>query len=211
MFVQILLNEEPRMRPKHAPQFQRVLDYVSNIIYGTLGFALCAVAFTLTVFSAIETFSNFAFDNRSSLLSFVSYLIISVAVFDVGRYLLEEEVLRDRELRSPKEARQSITKFMVIIIIAVTLESLLHILQIEQNLEDIIFPALMLFIGAILLVSLGIFQKLSSSTERELDEQSKKQESEQKADLENTELSSDEVPLRTLIPQKFRHIFPMSR
>lgn len=108
-------------------------------------------------------------DHLNALLNFVGYLIIAVAIFDVGRYLLEEEVFRERELHSPKEARRSLTKFMVIIVIAVTLESLLNVLKAGAiSLEALLYPAALFLVAVFLLVGLGVYQRLSSLTEHEV-------------------------------------------
>src|SRR5262245_61063779 len=59
----------------------------------------------------------------------VGLVVIGVAVFDVAKYLIEEEVMRSRELRSSREVRQSLTKFMTIIVIATSLEGLVLVFQ----------------------------------------------------------------------------------
>ena len=46
-----------------------------------------------------------------------------MAVLDIANYPYDEQVVRERELRSPREARQTVTQFLAIITIAVTLES----------------------------------------------------------------------------------------
>ncbi|MFT4551815.1 MAG: putative CDP-diglyceride synthetase/phosphatidate cytidylyltransferase [Chlamydiales bacterium] len=89
---------------------KRFLSAVSNLFFGVMGtiFSLSAVGI---LFIGLWRFFNCAFsdcDILDSLLNMVSYLIIAVAIFDVGRYLLEEEVFRNRELRSPREARRSL-------------------------------------------------------------------------------------------------------
>lgn len=153
-------------------QEQRIncfLHVFSKYFYLMTGlfFLLTAV---LSVFSALSTFGTCVYGGCNlllSLINFVSYLIIGVAIFDVGRYLLEEEVFRDRELRSPKEARQSLTKFMVIIVIAVTLEALLNIIKAgTKDISDLVYPALLFFVAVFLLVGLGLYQKLSITAEQ---------------------------------------------
>ena len=52
-----------------------------------------------------------------------------VAVFDVGKYLLEEEAIRAREMRRAAEARRSMTKFVSTIVIAVLLEALVAVFE----------------------------------------------------------------------------------
>jgi hypothetical protein len=89
-------------------------------------------------------------------------VIIAVAVADVGKFLFEEEVIADRELRRPAEARGSLTKFMTIIIVALSLESLVLITKAARDKPaDILFPALLMLVAVAALVGLGLFQKLS--------------------------------------------------
>jgi hypothetical protein len=66
-------------------------------------------------------------DAVSGLLDSIGLIVISLAVLDVSKYLMEEEVLRDRQLRSALEARRTLTKFMVISCIAVSLEAVVFI------------------------------------------------------------------------------------
>ncbi|MCB1119297.1 MAG: hypothetical protein KDK65_04995 [Chlamydiia bacterium] len=90
-----------------------------------------------------------------------------MAIFDVGRYLLEEEVFRDHELRSPKEARQSLTKFMVIIVIAITLEALLNVIRTATtDVRLLIYPAGLFLVAVALLVGLGVYQRYSVMAEQ---------------------------------------------
>jgi hypothetical protein len=60
---------------------------------------------------------------RQRLLMAVGYVVISIAVFDVAKYLIEEEVIRDRELRHVSEVRHSPTRFTATVLIAVFLEA----------------------------------------------------------------------------------------
>ncbi len=102
-----------------------------------------------------------------TLLDSVGLTVIAIAVFDVVKYLMEEEVLRDRELRSPKEARQTLTKFLVIICIAVSLESLVFIFGAGRTHVDLlIYPTVLLAVTVLLIVGLGLYQRLSLDSEK---------------------------------------------
>lgn len=103
-----------------------------------------------------------------SMLDGVSLLVISVAVLDVAKYFFEEEVFRSRELRAPREARRTLTKFLVIIVIAVLLETLLYVFEAgTERMDLLVYPAILLFATTFLIVGLGLFQRLSVQTERE--------------------------------------------
>jgi hypothetical protein len=97
------------------------------------------------------------------ILDSVGLVIIGFAIVETGKFIAEEEVLRDRELRSAVESRRSLTKFVTIIVIAASLEALVMIFEASRNdVRDAIYPA-MLFAATMLgLVALGAFQWLSS-------------------------------------------------
>jgi hypothetical protein len=59
-----------------------------------------------------------------ALLDSIGLIVIAMAVFDVSKFLLEEEVFRIRDKGSLPDARERLTKFLVIIAVAVSLEAL---------------------------------------------------------------------------------------
>jgi hypothetical protein len=102
----------------------------------------------------------------SLMLQSVATIIISAAIIDVAKYMMEEEVFKNKELRDPVEARRTITKIMVIIAIAVSIEGLVYIFNAgTKDLTLLLYPALLIVVSAILIVALGVYQKLSASIE----------------------------------------------
>jgi NADH:ubiquinone oxidoreductase subunit 5 (subunit L)/multisubunit Na+/H+ antiporter MnhA subunit len=105
------------------------------------------------------------------MLQAVGAIVIAIAIIDVSKYMIEEEIFRDKELRSPKEARETMTKVIVIISIAVGIEGLVYIFKAgSENITLLPYPAVLLVVSVILIVGLGIFQKLSLSTEKSVRE-----------------------------------------
>ena len=108
------------------------------------------------------------------LLNGIGYVVIAIAVFDVAKFLLEEEeLLRGRDLRKMAEARRSLTKFITIITIAVFLETLVMVFEAGKAapLSNMIHPTLLLLAGVGLLLGLGLFQRLSAGAEQAAGEQ----------------------------------------
>lgn len=160
------------MRPRRSHAYQLYLDVFSNTFFLALGILFSASSIVILGASLWNTFTCLFTDCATiqQILGLVSHAIIAAAIYDVGRYLLEEEVFRDRELRSPAEARRSLTKFMVIIVIAVTLESLLSVIKAGTGeLSDLIYPAALFSVAVLLLVGLGIYQRLSVSAEMSME------------------------------------------
>jgi hypothetical protein len=102
-----------------------------------------------------------------ALLEGVGLMILALAVFDVSKYLIEEELLRDRELRSPGEARKTLTKFLTIVVIAVSLESIVFVFQAgKEDMAKLLYPALLLAVVGMLVAVLGHYQQASQKVER---------------------------------------------
>lgn len=130
-----------------------------------LAVALIGVAIQEIVGSYLNKFEAFS----KSLLDAVGYTIIAIAVFDVGKYLMEEEAIRAREMRKAGEARRSMTKFVSTITIAVLLEALVAVFEAgKQDIKLMLYPTLLLLAGVALIVGLGVYQRLSASVERDV-------------------------------------------
>ncbi|MBA2690719.1 MAG: GNAT family acetyltransferase [Burkholderiales bacterium] len=141
---------------------------VSSAVYLIISATLMIVSLALMTFAAWETIDRMLGGERIviALLDAIKLIVIALAVFDVAKYLMEEEVLRDRELRSPTEARRSMTKFMVIICVVVSLEAVASIAQVSpENMRDLVYPAVLLLSAVAVMVGLGLYQKLSSEIE----------------------------------------------
>ena len=97
------------------------------------------------------------------VLDSAGLVIIGFAIIETARVIAEEELARRRELRSAVEARRSLTKFITIIVIAVSLEALVMVFEAGRTeLSEAIYPAVLFSAAMLALVALGVFQWLSS-------------------------------------------------
>jgi hypothetical protein len=98
-----------------------------------------------------------------NLLDGVGLLIIGFAVIETAKFIAEEEILREKELRSSTESRRSLTKFITIIVIAASLEALVMVFKTSRtDIPSSIYPAALLVASMLALVALGLYQWLSS-------------------------------------------------
>lgn len=162
------------------------MDYLSRIAFAIISVALVALAAGLTLFGVYQVVvavTSPADQIGRLLLGAVDELVIAVAIFDVAKYLLEEEVIRGREMRQASEARRSLTKFISTITIAVFLAGLVSVFEVAQkDVSLMIYPTFLLLTGVALIVGLGIFQRLNASVEQEIDDD----EDEEEAEAEET-------------------------
>ena len=164
----------------------REMAFASRIAFGAISIAMMLIAGGLIVFAGIQLAAVFWTPESSigaQLLDSVGYAIIAVAVFEVAKYIFEEEVLNPTEMRHAGEARRSMTKFISTIAIAVFLEALVAIFQTaKEDVANMLYPTLLLFAGVTLIVGLGAYQRLSASAERQV-HASPKASADERADL----------------------------
>lgn len=100
------------------------------------------------------------------ILDSVGLIVIAFAVMEVSKFIVEEQVVRRRELRSAREARHSLTKFLTIIVIALSLEAIVMVFKANRgDAANAIYPALLLAVVALTLVGLGAYQWFSNIVE----------------------------------------------
>jgi hypothetical protein len=149
-----------------------IFDFISRAIFGIAAFVLAFFALVLAG-SAVGDFIVAVWTRQHvglSALSGIGYVVVSVAVYDVAKYLVEEEVVRGRELRVASEARRSLTRFISTIAIAVFLEALVTIFRVSQeSVDELLYPTALLVAAIMLVLGLGIYQRLSVTVEKQVE------------------------------------------
>lgn len=101
-----------------------------------------------------------------ALLDGVGLIVLAIAVFEIAKYLYEEEIARDRELRRADEARRTLTKFLTTIIVAASLEGLVLVFEARtSDMSAMVYPALLLLVIVLMVLGLGAFQWISRRAE----------------------------------------------
>lgn len=138
-------------------------SFSSRLLYflASLLFIVAALCLVLKAFHEIYIFVVVRGQIDKDLLDAISYAIIAIAVADVGRYLFEEEVQRHKQSHSPDEARQTFTRFMVVIAIAVALEGLVGIFEAaNKDFALVLWPLSLILSSVLIMVGLGVFLRL---------------------------------------------------
>lgn len=160
----------------NAKSFQYVFEWGSRVIFAGAACLLALLAIALAVDALLE-FGRAVWAGQDiglAALSGIGFVVVAIAVFDVAGYLIEEEVVRGRELRYAAEARRSLTRFISTIAIAVFLEALVTIFRVSrESVSDLIYPTGLLVAAILLIIGLGVYQRLSAAVEAKDDNQGK--------------------------------------
>ncbi|MGY4027146.1 hypothetical protein ACW5WQ_14495 [Aeromonas rivuli] len=107
--------------------------------------------------------------NRLGAFSAIIFLTLALAVFDLGKTILEEEVLLHKDIFRHSAIRRTITRFIAAILIAVSIEGLLLLFKGSLGQTELLWPAVGVMVCAVgLLVGLGLYVFLGARAEAAL-------------------------------------------
>lgn len=137
---------------------------ISRTAYGAVSVSLIIISFMIICTALSNLWSAITGHHQliHGLLSAISLIVIAMAVFDVSKFLIEEEVLGNGGKESPLEERTRLMRFLVIITIAISLEALVFIFNAaRQDMRSLIYPTFLLVADILLIVGLGVYYRLT--------------------------------------------------
>lgn len=145
-----------------------------RLVYSTIVVGLFAVV-AILLFSAFFEISTL-FRHETQQASFhlkpfgvIIFLTLGLAVFDLGKTILEEEVLMHKDIFRHSSTRRTITRFIAAILIAVSIEALLMMFKAALGENENILAAVWMMLTAVgLLVGLGLYVYLGARAEATL-------------------------------------------
>jgi hypothetical protein len=159
------------------------MTYLTRAVFAAASLLLMLLAIGLVVLGLREAAGAFVSSSESSadaILDTLGYVIVAIAVFDVAKYLFEDEVRRGSERRSASEARRSLTKFLSTIIIALFLEGLVMVFKVaREDVTQMLYPTALIVASILVLVGLGVFQRLSATVEEKVGDDDDAEEAEE--------------------------------
>lgn len=134
-------------------------------------FLVCGLV--LIVFAGIELWQAIVASPESSVaqrfdgvLDTIGLLTIAVASLELGQTVLDEEVLRDSELSAPTRVRRFLSRFLIVVVVSLSVECLVSVFQVSH--KD---PALLPYaassgaVAALLLIAWGVFVRQNKAVE----------------------------------------------
>ncbi len=137
---------------------------MGRVVYGLISISLCLISLAMMGTALWGIWISLGEKTLlvKALLDAIGLIVVGMAVFDVSKFLLEEEVVIDSGAKSPKRQRETLLKFLVIIAIAVSLEALVFIFDAgKKDITMLIYPTFLLIASTLVVVGLGVYQKLT--------------------------------------------------
>jgi uncharacterized membrane protein YidH (DUF202 family) len=143
---------------------KNISDQLGRIVYGLISLCLGFISLAMMVIALWNIWVSIHEKTLlvKALLDAIGLIVIGMAVFDVSKFLVEEEVFNSGGEKSPSKQRNTLIKFLVIIAIAVSLEALVFIFDAGKiDITNLIYPTFLLIAAVLVVVGLGVYQKLT--------------------------------------------------
>ncbi len=140
-------------------------------VYSVIVAGLFAVVVLLGYAALVELTEIFGSAGHASDLHLkpfgvIIFLTLGLAVFDLGKTILEEEVLMHKDVYRHSSTRRTITRFMAAILIAVSIEGLLLMFKSAVGTGERVLDGVWMMATAVgLLVGLGLYVYLGARAE----------------------------------------------
>jgi hypothetical protein len=149
--------------------FRRIYSVLYSAI--TVVFGLCALC--LIIFAALELckgvnpWADVTLRERFNLvIESVGILTIAVAALELSQTILEEEVLRAAHMSAPTRVRRFISRFMVVVIVSLSIEFLVVVFKLAHEDPAKLPQASAIGVGvALMFAAWGVFIRLNRSAE----------------------------------------------
>ena len=151
------------MRRRFQPFFKTVYSLIVLGLFSVVAILLFAAFKEMApLFQAGKTIQ----DSHLTPFGVIIFLTLGLAIFDLGKTILEEEVLMHKDIFRHRSTRRTITRFMAAILIAVSIEALLMMFKGALGGGKDMMPAVWMMFAAVgLLIGLGLYVYLGSRAE----------------------------------------------
>jgi len=151
----------------------KILKKLFAVSYSTIILLFICCGLALIFFAALELWHGLnpseAMPLRSRfnfVLESIGLLTIAVVAMELGQTILEEEVLRKVQVSAPTRVRRFLSRFMVVVVVALSIECLVTVFELAHVDPSRLPHAAAIGVAAgVLLAAWGLFIRLNKSAE----------------------------------------------
>jgi hypothetical protein len=135
-------------------------------LFSLSGLAVVIVA-ALQLWDGVNPARELSLQERLAIvLDGVAVLTVAVAALELGETIIQERVLRETNVSAPTRVRRFLSRFMVVVVVALAIETLVLVFQLgHEDPADLLYGAFVGLAAAGLLVAWGLFVRFNRSAE----------------------------------------------
>ena len=138
-------------------------------VHAILAILFTIVSFLLIVLAAMTGWKAIGVDVNESAnkaIEAIGLLAIAVVSLQIAQTITEEEVIRDAHISAPTRVRRYLSRFMVVVVVALSIEGLVGVFKaLHEEPELLPHAASVLVAAGILLAGWGVFIRFNKEAE----------------------------------------------
>jgi hypothetical protein len=141
--------------------------FVISLLFVGCALALIGLA-AFELWQGIQPAGSFPRSQRlNAVLESIALLTVAVAALELGQTIIEEEVLREAQMSAPTRVRRFLSRFMIVLVVALSIEALVAVFQYSHEAPaHLPYAASIGLTAAALLAAWGLFVWLNQSAEQ---------------------------------------------
>src|SRR5688500_7547502 len=105
-------------------------------------------------------------ERLDTVLESLAVMTVALAALELGQTIIEEEVQREVHMSAPTRVRRFLSRFMVVLVVALTIEALVLVFRYSHDEpQNMAYAGVVAFAAAALMVGWGLFVKLNTAAE----------------------------------------------
>jgi hypothetical protein len=144
-----------------------------TIGYGAVAVLFAAAAVALLGFALLELWEALAPggtrglpERAAAAIESIGLLAVALVALEMGQTVVEEEVVRRVHVSAPTRVRRYLSRFLVVVVVALAIESLVAVVQALHDRPETLPHAASVAVGAAaLLAAWGLFVRLNRAVE----------------------------------------------
>jgi hypothetical protein len=135
-------------------------------VFGLASLSLLALA-AIELWHAVSLAGTASLAERAAAaIESIGLITVSLMALEMSQTVIEEEVLRRVHVSAPTRVRRYLSRFLVVVVVALSIESLVGVVEaLHRSPADLSRPAMVAFGAAALLAAWGFFVRMNRSVE----------------------------------------------
>ena len=140
---------------KIAGRLFRIVHGFMALLFAIAALMLIAIAASMGGEAIVGGLTQAA---AQEIIEAIGLLAAAVVALQIAETITEEEVIRDADISAPTRVRRFLSRFFVVLIVALAIEGLVATFQaIHEDITQLTYAALLLIAVGVLLAAWGIF------------------------------------------------------
>jgi hypothetical protein len=146
------------------------LLHVYAVVHAMMAALFAAAALVLIAHAAARgwdaVMQGFAREGAQHVIEAMGLLAAAVVALQVSQTVVEEEVVRAAHMSAPTRARRFLSRFFVVVLVALAIESLVATFKaVHEDPALLVYSALLIFATGALLAAWGVFVRFNRAVE----------------------------------------------